>query len=215
MAARLAVMALDRLVSTRDYADFSRIFGGIGKAASARLSNGRQQRVHVTIAGVDDIPIDETSDLYRNLFDALHLYGDSSLPITLAVRERLALIISANVRIDSDYQWETLEPEIRSAVLETFSFDNADLGQDLLLTDAIRAIQAIAGVTYVDVDVFDTISEAGLLAGFDASAASGLRLRDRIDIQPARFELGQLLPAQLSYLTPEVPDTLILQEIKP
>ena len=56
--APLAVMALDRLVSTPDYADFSRTFGGIGKAAAARLGNGRQQLVHVTIAGVDDIPID-------------------------------------------------------------------------------------------------------------------------------------------------------------
>jgi hypothetical protein len=163
---------------------------------------------------VDDIPIDETSDLYHNLFDALHLYGDPYLPITLAVRERLALIISANVRVDPDYQWETLEPKIRGTVLDTFSFDNVDLGQDLLLADAIKVMQRIPGVTYVDVDVFDTISEAGLLAGFDASAVSGLQLRDRITLEPARLDHGQLLPAQLSYLAPDVPDTLILQEIK-
>jgi predicted phage baseplate assembly protein len=212
--APLAVMALDRLVSTPDYADFSRTFGGIGKAAAARLSNGRQQRVHVTIAGVDDIPIDETSDLYRNLFDALHLYGDPYLPITLAIRERLVLVISANIRVDPDYHWETLEPRIRSALLDAFSFDKVDLGQDLLLADAIKVMQGIPGVTYVDVDVFDTISETGLLAGFDASAASALQLRDRIPIEPGRFEQGQLLPARLSYLAPEVPDTLILQEIK-
>jgi predicted phage baseplate assembly protein len=212
--APLAVMALDRLVSTQDYADFSRTFGGVGKAAAARLSNGRQQRVHVTIAGVDDIPIDETSDLYHNLFDALHLYGDPYLPITLAVRERLALVISANIRVDPDYQWETLEPKVRSAVLAAFSFDNVDLGQDLLLADAIKVMQGVPGVTYVDVDVFDTISEAQLLAGLDASAASSLKLRDRIAIQLGRFEQGQLLPAQLSYLAPDVSDTLILQEIK-
>ena len=78
--------------------------------------------MHVTIAGIDDIPIDATSDLYRNLFDALHRYGDPYLPITLAVRERLALVISANIRVDPDYQWETLEPKLRSAVLDAFSF---------------------------------------------------------------------------------------------
>ena len=212
--APLAVMALDRLVSTPDYADFSRTFGGIGKAASARLSNGRQRLVHVTIAGVDDIPIDETSDLYRNLYDALHRYGDPYLPIRLAVRERLALVVSANIRVDPDYQWETLEPKVRSAVLDAFSFDNVDLAQDLLLADAIKVIQAVPGVVYVDVDVFDTISEADLLAGFTAAAAGGLGLRDRIVIESARFDLGQLQPAQLSYLSSEVPDTLILQEIK-
>lgn len=212
--APLAVMALDRLVSTPDYADFSRTFGGIGKAAAARLSNGRQQRVHVTIAGVDDIPIDATSDLYRNLYDALHRYGDPYLPIRLAVRERLALVVSAGIRVDPDYQWETLEPTVRSAVLDAFGFDNVDLAQDLLLADAIKVIQAVPGVVYVDVDVFDTISEDALIAGFTAAAAGALELRDRIVIEPARFEQGQLQPAQLSYLSSEVPDTLILQEIK-
>ena len=212
--APLAVMALDRLVSTPDYADFSRTFGGIGKAAAARLSNGRQQMVHVTIAGVDDIPIDATSDLYRNLYDALHRYGDPYLPIRLAVRERLALVVSAGIRVDPDYQWETLEPKVRSAVLDAFGFDNVDLAQDLLLADAIKVIQAVPGVVYVDVDVFDTISEDALIAGFTAAAAGALELRDRIVIEPARFEQGQLQPAQLSYLSSEVPDTLILQEIK-
>jgi predicted phage baseplate assembly protein len=37
--APLAVMALDRLVSTQDYADFARTFAGVGKAAAARLSD--------------------------------------------------------------------------------------------------------------------------------------------------------------------------------
>ena len=212
--APLAVLALDRLVSTTDYADFSRTFGGIGKAAAVRLTDGRQQRVQVTIAGVDDIPIDETSDLYRNLYAALHRYGDPYLPIRLAMRERLALVLSANVRIDPDYQWETLEPKIRSAVLDAFSFDNVDLGQDLLLAEAIKTIQAVRGVVYVDVNVFDTISEADILAGFTSPAANGLELKDRIPIEPGRFDQGNLMPAQLAYLSSEVPDTLILQEIK-
>lgn len=212
--APLAVMALDRLVSTPDYADFSRTFGGIGKAASARLSNGRQQRVYVTIAGADDIPIDPTSDLYRNLLIALHRYGDPYLPITLALRERLALVVSANIHVQPDYAWETLEPKVRSAMLAAFGFGKVEIGQDLLLADAIKTMQEVPGVAYVDVDVFDTISEADILAGFEAPAASKLGLRDRIPLEPGRFEQGQLRPAQLSYLTPEVPDTLILQEIK-
>ena len=66
----IAVMSLDRLVSVQDYADFSRTFAGIGKAALA-LSDGHRQLVYVTIAGADDIPIDPTSDLYQNLVEAL------------------------------------------------------------------------------------------------------------------------------------------------
>jgi hypothetical protein len=217
-------MALDRLVSTQDYADFARTFGGVGKAAAARLSDGRRQVVCVTVAGADDIPIETTSDLYRNLGAALHRFGDPYLPIQLQVRERLAVVVSANVRIDPDYLWDAVEPKIRAAMLDAFGFEKLELGEDLLLASAIEVIQGVAGVTYVDVDVFDTISEAQVLEGFGAPAAANLKLNDRIVIEPARVAKGlaqsafvaggRILPAQLAYLAPEVPDTLILQELK-
>lgn len=206
--APLALMALDRLVSTPDYADFTRTFAGIGKAAAACLTDGRRQLVQVTIAGADDIPIEVTSDLYRNLLDALHRHGDPHLPIQLKVRERLALVISAKVGVHPDYLWESLEPKIRTALLDAFSFEKLELGDDLFLADAIRVIQSVPGVTYVDVDVFDTISENALLDGFTAPA----------DSVGSSFKLGHRIPiesTQLAYLSPEVPDTLILQEIKP
>ena len=65
--APLAVTALDRLVSVRDYEDFARTYAGIGKAAATTVRDGRRGIVHVTIAGIDDEPIDETSDLFLNL----------------------------------------------------------------------------------------------------------------------------------------------------
>lgn len=220
--APLAALALDRLVSTQDYADFARRFAGVGKAAAVRLSDGRRELVHVTIAGADDIPVETTSDLYRNLYAALHRYGDPYLPIGLAVRERLALVVSAKVRIDPDYRWDLVEPKIRAAVLAAFSFDSVEPGQDLLLSDAILAVQQVPGVVYVDVDVFDSISEAELLAGFSAPAALNLTLEDRVAIAPARVvvrhtpvERHDIAPAQLAYLGADVPDTLILQELKP
>jgi predicted phage baseplate assembly protein len=202
--APLAVLALDRLVSTQDYADFARTFGGVGKAAAERITDGRRQLVRVTIAGADDIPIEVTSDLYRNLNAALRHYGDPYLPIRLEVRDRLALVVSANVHLQTDYLWDAVEQKIRAAMLDAFGFEKLELGDDLLLSRAIEVMQSVAGVDYVDVDVFDTISEAQLLQGFDAPAAEDLKLNDRI-----RIEAGQL-----AYLAPEVPDTLILQERK-
>ncbi|MDH3287851.1 MAG: putative baseplate assembly protein [Betaproteobacteria bacterium] len=220
--APLAVMALDRLVSTQDYADFARTFGGVGKAAAARLTDGRRHLVCVTIAGADDIPVETTSDLYRNLYATLRRFGDPYLPIQLQVRERLALVVSANVRIHPDYLWDAVESKIRTAMLDVFGFEKLELGDDLLLSNAIKVIQGVIGVTYVDVDVFDTISEAELLKGFDAPSAANLELNDRILIEPARVVFESLpgsprkvAAAQLAYLAPEVPDTLILQELKP
>ena len=38
---------------------------GVGKAFATRLSDGRRELAHVTIAGVDDVPIDEMSGLFH------------------------------------------------------------------------------------------------------------------------------------------------------
>jgi predicted phage baseplate assembly protein len=74
--APLSITALDRLVSTRDYADFASTFAGIGKSHAVRLTDGAREIVHLTIAGADDIPIDDSSDLFQSLNQALRQFGD-------------------------------------------------------------------------------------------------------------------------------------------
>ena len=221
--APLAVMALDRLVSTQDYADFASTFAGIGKASAARLSDGRRQLVHVTIAGADDIPIEKTSDLYRNLCKALRDFGDPYLPIQVDVRELLVLVISAHVQVLPDYQLETVEPKIRSALLDGFSFERRDLGQDALLSQAISIMQRVEGVAYVDTDVFAGIPSVDPITGLPitpaqiATSVNGLETDPkspypRVPAKLAEMQEGRIRPAQLAFLTPDVPATLILNE---
>ncbi|MDC8757002.1 putative baseplate assembly protein [Janthinobacterium fluminis] len=211
--APLAVMALDRLVSVQDHADFARTFGGVGKASATARSDGRREVVHLSIAGADDIPIDASSDLLRNLRAALHRLGDPSLPIRLQVRERLALVVAARVRLEPDYLWEAVEAQLRRAMLAAFGFDALELGRDLFASAAIAVLQGVRGVAWVDLDVFDAISEAALLEGFKSVQAAQLELRQRIAISLGGVEDGALQPAQIAYLAPDVADTLILQEI--
>lgn len=158
-SAPLAVAALDRLVSLQDYADFARTFAGIAKASAQRLTDGRRELVHLTIAGVDDIPIDPPSDLYRNLVAALRLYGDPDQPVQVDLRELLLLVMSAKVYLQADYVWEPVVAKVRSRLLDAFSFDRRELGQDALLSEAIAVMQATPGVAYVDVDIFGAIPE--------------------------------------------------------
>jgi predicted phage baseplate assembly protein len=223
--APLAVMALDRFVSTQDYADFARTFAGIGKASAVRLSDGRRQLVHVTIVGADDIPIDENSDLYRNLVKALRDFGDPYLPIQVDVRELMLLVINARVRLLSDYQWELVEPRIRTALQDSFSFERRELGQDVVLTEVISTIQRVSGVAYVDVDVLDSVledvtpDELAKLA--DPENPAHLKLNPRIVVNVAWLDpaatdpANRIQPAQLAFLSPDVPDTLILTERTP
>ena len=222
--APLAVLSLDRLVSTPDYADFARTFAGIGKASAARLWDGQHQLVHVTIAGVDDIPIEKTSELYHNLVQALHDYGDPYLPIQVDVRRLLALVLSASVRVLPDYQWESVENEIRATVLDVFNFERRAFGQDALVSEAISIIQQVEGVAYVDVDVFGGIPSVDSATGNPLTpeqisakvkelAADPTSPYSRVEVALAQKEEGGIQPAQLAFFVPDVAGTLILNEM--
>ena len=221
--APLAVLALDRLVSVQDHADFARTFAGVGKAAATRLTDGRRLLVHVTIAGVDDAPVDETSDLFRNLDAALHRYGDPALPLKVSVRRLLALVVSAGVKVLPGHHWETVEPRVRAAVLDVCGFDRRELGADVLPSEVVAAVQAVRGVDYVDLDVLTAVSAEDvarrLAAGVGRQPAGGdvpsraRRAPARVLVQPARLVDGELRPAELAYLQPGVPDSLILNEL--
>ncbi|MCA9933415.1 MAG: putative baseplate assembly protein [Anaerolineales bacterium] len=227
--APLAVMALDRLVSVQDYADFARTFAGIAKTHATRLPFGRQKLIHLTIAGANDIPVDPTSELYDNLCQALRQQGNPQQAIQVEARDLLLLIISAQVRLLPGYQWETAVPHIREALLTTFSFKRQELGQDVFLSKVISIMQHVPGVAYVDVDIFGSIPEKEIDAegnqhnlspeeiakhvAWQVEAQSTAGPDTRITVHPTRLQNGVIYPAQLAYLTPFVEDTLILTEL--
>ena len=223
----LAVKALDRLVSVQDYADFSCTYAGIGKAASVKLSNGRRQVVFVTVAGAEDIPILTTSGLYTNLVQALQQFGDPHQPILVGVRNAKLLVICAGVQVLPGYQFEDVAPNVRAALLDTLGFDQRNLGQTAFLSEAISAMQGVQGVAFVNVTIFDSVAQ-DVTATALASLSSSLIRRGHVSAKPARVDSSinpnnqtnptaqdyfQIKPAEIAYLTPDIPDTLILTEI--
>jgi hypothetical protein len=212
--APLATLALDRLVSVRDYADFARTFAGIAKADARQLSDGAREIVHLTIVGAGNIPIDLTSDLYRNLVEALKRFGDPFQPFEVEVFERVLLVISAKVNLHPDYLWESVKPKIRAALLDRFGFDRRELGQDVTASEVLSVIQAIPGVNYIDLDLLDSVDEEKLN---DPNFSASLTLRSRVNAELARVRTvdgtTDILPAQLVFLSADATDTLILEEI--
>lgn len=223
--APLTVAALDRLVSVQDYQDFSRIYAGIGKARATEISDGRRQIVHVTIAGADDAPIDESSDLFLNLRQALHDFGDPFQPIQLAIRELMLLALSAKVKINADYQWEPVVESLRAALLEAFAFERREPGQDVLLGEVYRVMQGVAGVDYIDIEAFGGLPEKELVSGQRQPLTPG-EIADKVQkiaeqktiaqylpVNLAKSEDGVIRPAQMAFLTPDIPELLILNPI--
>jgi predicted phage baseplate assembly protein len=211
----LAVLALDRLVSVPDYADFARARAGIGRASAARLSDGTNTVVHLTVAGTDDIPIDETDDLFQSLRQSLSAFGDASQPVQVAVRELLLIVMAAAVHVDADHRFDLLEPQIRAALLDRFGFGHRDLGQVVFQSELIATIQAVPGVDRVGIDALG-VAPAGLTPAQLQAFADGLAppAPQLIPVELARPDpQGHgILPAQLALLSPLLPDTLILKE---
>lgn len=188
----LGMFALDRVISVRDYEDLTRSRVGIGKAKAGKLFDGSRRVVHVTIAGVGDVPIDPVSGLFTALEDALTDYGDVAEPVRVDVRALILLVMRAGINVAPDHSWELVEPAIRAALHDTFSFTRRDLAQDAYLSEAVAAAQSVPGVDYVDVDVFHgipgSVTPVELLTLVDA-----LNRADRIvHARAARFTVDRV-----------------------
>jgi baseplate J-like protein len=228
----LPMTALDRLVSVADYADFARTFAGIGKAASIKLPGPGGDFVQVTIAGIDDAPIDPGSDLFVDLVAALHAFGDPHLALRVDVREALSLVIEASIALQPDYAWDDVQPRIKSALLQRFGFVARELGQAVFGSEIIATIQRVAGVAHVIGGSVRLISDADSIAGLapasgsaDAPAASpapwftltptrGTTGGDAgwLAVDSARVDgNGGVKPAEIAYLPANIADCLILE----
>jgi hypothetical protein len=56
-----------------------------------------------------------------------------------------------------DYSWDLVEPAVRAALRAEFGYPARQLGRPAYLSEAVAVIQAVAGVDYVDLDVFDDV----------------------------------------------------------
>ena len=238
-----SVIALDRLVSTSDYADFTRMYAGIAKAEAVRLSDGLREVVHITIAGVEDMSIDPQSDLQRNLLASLRSLGDPGLVVQVAMRELVTLVLQARIKLSEGYRWEPVATAARARLLDCFGFDQRPLARPALLCEVIAAIQLVRGVAWVDVDNFGGIPATfvdlqqggtrvlatqgfittvvgrivGTIEHQAAPSASGMHRNEhpaqRVQAGSAELEGTAIRPARLAMFSPAVPDTLILNQI--
>ncbi len=241
--APLTVMPLDRLVSVQDYADFTRRFAGIAKAVAAKTSDGRRELVYLTIAGVDDAPIDRQLRPVSQSARCASQFGDPDLPLRVELRELKMLVLSAKMRMLADYLWEPVVKDVRNRLLDSFGFGKRALGRAVLVSEVISCIQNVNGIAYVDIDAFGAVPEevpdlatdgtairrlitpAEIIAAVQfvidpdsvlkifRSRAARDRLPGSVDVWAGGSDDGVLRPAELAIFAPAIPDTLILNQI--
>jgi hypothetical protein len=127
----------------------------------------------------------------------------------------LFLVISGQVTIDPAYDWTVVAAALRTYLLKVFSFDARSLGQPVYRSEVIAAIQSVSGVSWVEIDILESVGESTIAADLTRIASSP-RNGESIPAYPARQANanGAVLqrPAQLIYLNGNVPDTLILNQ---
>ncbi|MEU2433211.1 putative baseplate assembly protein [Streptomyces sp. NPDC007861] len=223
----LAVSALDRLVSLKDYEDFARSRAGIGRAVARELFDGRRRVLHVTVAGVDDSPIGPDSEVLRSLRASLAEYGDTRLPVRVDVRELVLLVLAARVKVAPDHAWAVVEPRLRQALLREFGAGVRELGEPARLSRVLATAHSVPGVDYVDVDLFTGVAASAApeeLIGSPAAPRTTVPAR-RAEydetVHRVRADAGETLTriaarygvplAELLRLNPDITDTRRLE----
>ncbi|WP_327351811.1 putative baseplate assembly protein [Streptomyces sp. NBC_01304] len=184
----LSVAALDRLVSAPDYEDFARSRAGIGRAFARELFDGRRRLLHVTVAGTDDVPIAEDSDLLRSLRASLTAYGDPRLAVRVDVRELVVLLLAAKVKVAPDHSWEIVQPRLRQALLRRLGFEGRELGRPAALSEVLATAHRVPGVDYLDVDVFTGVPASATPAELAELVTDPGPPRASVPARPATYD---------------------------
>jgi hypothetical protein len=177
-SAPLAILTLDRIVSLRDYEDFARAFGGIGKADVVVLWNGNDNLVHITIAAASGDTVEEGAPLRDNLAEAIAAAGDPRIAVQIDTYLPRFFNVTARLLVDERYEAEPVLAAAREALVSRFSFAARQFGQPITAAEVIQVLQGVAGVTAVDLDQLYLVSDPN---------------------GPAQTEPEQVLPAAVAH----------------
>ncbi|HEY3057556.1 MAG TPA: putative baseplate assembly protein [Chloroflexota bacterium] len=193
--APLTVLTLDRIVSLRDFEDFTRAFAGVGKAHATRLWNGRAQVAHLTVGGAGGGPVDPVTTL-PNLLAAIEGVRDPVHEVHVQNYVPRSFGVGAEVLVDRRFVTTQVLAAAALALGDAFSFGQRSFGQPVTAAEVIATVQAIAGVQAVNLTRL-YFSELGGAAGSPPPFLAALDARwSGSDAQPA--ELILIDPAAVS-----------------
>ncbi|MBD2455441.1 putative baseplate assembly protein [Nostoc sp. FACHB-87] len=189
------VRTLDRIVSLRDFQNFTQSFAGIGKAQAVILWTGQTKLIHITIAADDGQQVESNSALFTNLKQAIVSNMSNPLQfVEIQSYEPLYFNIETTVWIDQRYQENSVKQIIESTLNQTFSFAKREFGQAVAASEVIEIIQNIAGVLAVNLDFLYLTSDnktKPIPSSLEAKTASW------------NVNKKQALPSQLLLINPQ------------
>jgi hypothetical protein len=159
--APLTVLTINRLVSLKDFENFSRAFAGIAKAQAVPAWDGQRRVVYITLGGVGGKAVDPASAPFINLTAAIRDFGDPVREVRLDTYDRVLFRMSAEILVDPHHDAPTVLTAITSTVQAAYAFDARDFGQPVSAAEIITTMQAVTGVTATRLRTLYLASDAG------------------------------------------------------
>lgn len=189
--APLTILTLDRVVSLKDFENFTQAFAGIEKARADWVWDGETRLVYLTVAGANGEMVDEESTLYQNLRDAIEGSCNGRQPFRIKSYASLSFYLKANIWIDHRYIKEKVMTDVENTLNQVYSFKQRRLAQPVTKSEVMAVIQEVKGMVAVDLDELYLAGEANILNSY-LPARRGRW--DRQQNQPAPAELLTLSP---------------------
>jgi predicted phage baseplate assembly protein len=162
--APITVLVLDRVVSLQDYQDFARGYAGIAKALATWTWDGQTRGVFVTVAGPDGAAVSD--DVVALLTGAIRDKGDPFIPLRVATYRSAKFALSFKIKIDPVFDKTIVNTAAVDALRDRFGFSARSFGQQVSSSEVVAAIQNVAGVVAVDLDLLrrtDNVGGSGLV----------------------------------------------------
>lgn len=163
------VLTLDRIVSLRDYENFSRSFAGVGKAQAVLLWTGDTRQVHITLA--DAAGSYDCQALCEVLRQAIATLGNPLQSVQVAPYVAKTFNLDASIRIDSRYLFPDVKLQVEQALRDAFAFQKRAFGQGISASEVVAVIQDVVGVIAVDLNCLDTGAGTSLNSFIPAATA--------------------------------------------
>src|SRR5262249_51812519 len=151
---------------------FARAFAGVARSLANWTWFGRTRGVVVTVAGADGTVLDPDGDTIENLTTALTSAGNPYVPLAVLPHRPALFEVGALILIDTEaYDPAQVLAAARAAVTTAFGFTARELGHGVTQSDVLATIQAVAGVTAVNLTSFTREDAAAALPDFLIAAA--------------------------------------------
>lgn len=195
-AAPLRTRSSGRIVSLRDFEDFSRAFAGVAKACAQHLQTPDGPLVLLTLAGLDGAVIDPQSDLYAELQTAICRARPVPHPLRICSYLRAAIQLTARLQIHPDCQSEDIRRAALQRLVPALLFEQRDFRQPISAALLTSQLQQLPGVIAVRLE---ELHRRGWSRALHTLLEPGL----------ARYQRQVVLPAEILLI--DGPEDITLQ----